>query len=281
MDKIFCIYEGKEIAKEDSNAEHIIPLSLGGNNMFTIPVSKTKNSELGTTVDGELSKDPLISLQRMETSYKGHSRKSVHPVFKRAFIKKSKKPVQVRYTPGKLKIFSPIDKRDLGDEELIGETVRTTIPYNKMIRMVFAAKVALSAGYYIYDDVFVKYADHASLRKLMNYRKGDSFDSLIHLPLSVECNLSTDEGLDEKKLICEILETSSVQFRLYADNRIRTTVAIGGKFLGSVTYNADVEKFPQSGEYEGGHIIKVLPDGLLIMSYKEMLDIIADAQSSK
>lgn len=280
MDKVFCIYECKEIDFAESNPEHIIPLSLGGSNMLTIRVSKDKNSQLGTAVDGELVNDPLISLLRMKMGYTGHSRKKIHPVFKRAFIKKSGKPVQARYTPGKLKVFSPIDKRDLRDDELTGEIVRANITYNKMIRIVFTAKVALAAGYFIYGDVFVKYADHDSLRILMNYQKGEPLERFGELPLGVECNLSSMTEEDEKKIISMALGTSGVQFKLYPDNWIRTTVAIGGEFLGAVTYRADTSQFPNSGEYEDGHIISIQSNGLLSMSYREMLNMLDEGIKS-
>lgn len=283
MSKIFCIYTNQEIETADSNPEHIIPLSLGGCNTFVIPVSSAKNAELGTSVDGEMVNDPVMSLYRQALGYKGHSRKKVSPVFKKAFIKKSGKPVQLRYDIGKIGIFSPMDRRDLQDDELSGEIVRATIPFNKMIRIVFVAKVALATGFFIYGNVFVQHADHDSLRKLMNYKKADPLESLQELPLGVECNLSTSGDLDEKKLICELMGTSSVQFKLYpAINRIRATVGIGGKFLGSVTFDATVNHFPQAREHEleGGQIIKLIPEGLFKMSYNEMLDIINDSQKT-
>jgi hypothetical protein len=52
---MYCIYTNREISEQDSNCEHIIPLSLGGSNEFVIPVSTKFNSELGSKVDGELS----------------------------------------------------------------------------------------------------------------------------------------------------------------------------------------------------------------------------------
>lgn len=283
MNKIFCIYTNQEIESTDSNPEHIIPLSLGGCNTFVIPVSSVKNAELGTSVDGEMVNDPVMSLHRLALGYKGHSRKKVRPVFRRASIKKTGKPVQLWYDIGKIGVYSPKDRRDLQDEELSGETVRATISFNKMIRMVFTAKVALATGFYIYGDIFVQYADHNSLRKLMNYKKGDPLDTIRELPLGAECNLSTSEELDEKKLICKVMGTSSVQFKLYPEiNRIRVTIGIGGKFLGSVTFDASVPHFPQTREEElqGGQIIKLVPEGLFKMSYSEMLDIINEAQKN-
>ena len=281
---MYCIYTDKEIEFAHSSLEHIIPLSLGGSNAFVIQVCGVKNAKLGAEVDGQLIKDPALSLHVSKLGYRGHSGKKVTPVFKKAFLKKTNKPVQLRYDIGRIAVYSPIDKRDLEIKELLGEIVRVTIPYNRMIRIVFTAKVALATGYFIYGDTFVQHADHESLRTLMNYTMGQPLDYLGALPLGVECNLSVSEELDEKKLISRVMKTSSVQFKLYsAINRIRATVGIGGKFIGSITFNADVAAFPQSRakELEGGQIIKLVPGGLWKMSYQEMLDIIEDAQKNK
>lgn len=58
------------------NAEHIIPLSLGGSNSFTVPVSKALNAELGSAIDAALAtSDVLTMFRRREFDARGHSNK--------------------------------------------------------------------------------------------------------------------------------------------------------------------------------------------------------------
>ena len=57
---MYCIYSGKEITPEEATVEHIIPLSLGGNNQFTTNVGKKINSDVGSKIDGKFSQDFLI-----------------------------------------------------------------------------------------------------------------------------------------------------------------------------------------------------------------------------
>lgn len=73
---MYCIYSGKEIIESEANVEHIIPLSLGGSDKFTIMVSKELNSYLGSKVAGKMTQDFLISMDRVKRDGKGHSKKS-------------------------------------------------------------------------------------------------------------------------------------------------------------------------------------------------------------
>lgn len=54
---IYCPYTDQDIAVGDSSPEHIIPLALGGLNSFTLPVSATFNSKVGSEIDGTLAND--------------------------------------------------------------------------------------------------------------------------------------------------------------------------------------------------------------------------------
>ncbi len=76
MDKTYCIYTDKVVSINKTNLEHIIPLGLGGCNGFCIRVDKTKNSALGSHIDGKLSNDFLISLLRRHKDFRGHSGKA-------------------------------------------------------------------------------------------------------------------------------------------------------------------------------------------------------------
>ncbi|UUO12074.1 HNH endonuclease [Alcaligenes faecalis] len=74
--KIWCPYAGEEMDSAACNAEHIIPLSLGGSNGFTVPVSKTLNAEVGSAIDAALAtKDIITMFRRREFDARGHSNK--------------------------------------------------------------------------------------------------------------------------------------------------------------------------------------------------------------
>ena len=62
---MYCIYSGKVLDDDEMNIEHIIPLSLGGCDSFTIMVGKKINSDLGSKIDGKFCNDFLIGLQQL------------------------------------------------------------------------------------------------------------------------------------------------------------------------------------------------------------------------
>ena len=73
---MYCIYSGKNLDDSEMNVEHIIPLSLGGCDSFTIMVGKKINSDLGSKIDGKFCNDFLIGLQQLPFDNRGHSKKS-------------------------------------------------------------------------------------------------------------------------------------------------------------------------------------------------------------
>ena len=58
---MYCIYTDRDVAEADGNQDHIIPLSLGGSDDFTVWADERFNSRMGSTVDGAIHKDFFIA----------------------------------------------------------------------------------------------------------------------------------------------------------------------------------------------------------------------------
>ncbi len=264
MGQIYCIYTDKTVEEEETNLEHIIPLSLGGCNDFIIKVDAQKNADLGSSVDGKLSNDFLVSLIRRRHDYKGHSKKTVEPTLKKSKIATSdtsETPAQVKFLKDKIEVFNPIEKRILTEEEVKGINIKSTFQFDRFLRICFTAKVVLAAGYFVYGETFRKYADHDSLRKLMNLNITETKESLRNIPLRVVDKFHSipenDKGMvGIYELICQAIGGSCVIFMLSTDNIIGS-VGIGGEFIGSVNFKADAAKFPNEDDYRLGHIVGV------------------------
>jgi hypothetical protein len=276
LKKEYCIYEDAFFDESLMSIEHIIPLSLGGSNLFTIKVSKKSNSNLGALVDGKFANDSLIKLHNLNYEYKGHRRKKNKVIFKKSRIKNTNEPVQIGISKNRIEVYSLRNSKILSPNELANHTVQSIIDYSQTIRIVFTAKVLLATGYYLYSDLFVKNTDHVSLRKLMNYKQGESFESIKDLPLKVSCNLSKSKNYTIGDLICETLDDATIIFK-YENTCIKGIVGIAGKFIGSITFLADTLKLNNTNDFENGHIINIKKNGILKMSYKEMQDIIEDS----
>lgn len=190
---MYCIYSGKEIKESEANVEHIIPLSLGGSNEFTIMVSEKSNSYLGSKVDGKMTQDFLISMDRVKRDGKGYSKK-VPRVDVKSKLDNGNSAI-TSFTNDDMKVFDPIKKKYIDVSHKI--EMRTKLDLD--IRIKFTAKVALATGYYLFGDKFVKYSDYQSLRNIMmsdnlkEYRKKASRKIRFQDPLLTgkECKEDT------------------------------------------------------------------------------------------
>lgn len=274
--KTYCIYTNTVVDIESTTPEHIIPLSLGGCNEFTIPVERAKNAEVGSRVDGKFANDFFISLIRKHKDYRGHSNKPVTPSFKKSKVNGS--PIQVKFVGDTVEVYDPIARKTLTQSEVEGLELESAILLNQHVRIIFVAKVLLAAGYFTYREVFRDYADHESLRKLMNLGLNETTESLKSLPLKVVdpvyCPIEATEYKPTFELInsiCVRYDNSCVIFTLGTEN-IVGTVAIGGELIGQINFEADITKFPDVDDMKDGHAIGIKDGKLQRDSYKNLID---------
>ena len=133
------------------------PLSLGGANGFEVMVDGSLNSKIGSEIDGVFSSDLTIAMKRQKFDAVGHSKKRPKVTIKKANINSTGQRVQVsldRKTG--MKVWDPVESRYLSDKETAGQEISLNFSMKKWIHLKFAAKVALSSGYFLYGQTFVK-----------------------------------------------------------------------------------------------------------------------------
>lgn len=272
---IYCIYTDRIIEDDASNSEHIIPLSLGGANGFEIPVDKEFNAVAGTEIDGEIANDFINMFHRREHDAKGHSRKSPYPKVKKSIIEDSGKPIQVSFKKENIDIYSPMDGRNLTEDEKHGLTFKSTINIKIDCNIKFTAKVALSAGYFIYGDLFKEKVDHHELRQLMNFNrktsKQEDFNSFNTLgwywPHPVPEKDSKDFAMYDsfaKSLNCSFV------LCIPAPKNIGFVVSVLGRLIGILNVPANTDDFPNSGDYDLGHAVLLKNKKTERISYREL-----------
>ncbi|MFC0383012.1 hypothetical protein [Chromohalobacter israelensis] len=176
-DLIYCPYTDREIEPSLSNSEHIIPLSLGGSNSFVLPVNAEFNSDAGSDIDGELANDLLVLFRRRHFDARGHSKKKPKILSKHSKMDSGSRPVQVEFAGEEgIKVYDPVQKRTLGEEEIAGQQFTSRFTISRYGRLKFAAKVALAGGYFVFGDWFRSNVEHHELRALMNF----DLNSWIH-----------------------------------------------------------------------------------------------------
>lgn len=248
--QFYCIYSGKYVNKTNSSVEHIIPLSLGGSNDFTILVDRSMNSLAGSIVDGKITNDPLVKLNIIRNDFRGHSGKSPKLDLKKSRI--GEKPVIMSFKKTGLELFDPIRKKPINH----GGSINSQFMMDLTIRIKYVSKVALATGYFVYGDTFVQYADHNSLRKVVFSRdleneelKGIRFYDNLH---GVE---EKDKGFHKlEEVHMKYLNGSAVTFVLSNVNII-AHVSIGGQYIGTVNFKAQSERFPNDGKYRLGKVL--------------------------
>lgn len=252
---IYCPYVDRDIPVDDSNPEHIIPLSLGGLNSFTLPVSKDFNSRVGSEIDGALANDFLVMAERDKHGVKGHSGKHPQYVIRNASNADTGEPLQVTLgqTRG-LRLWSPLEKRDVTGR---GQKVNVQFKLDLDVEARFIAKVALSAGYFFYGDQFRHHVKHEDFRTIMNYRPNEMGDLLGTIEARYDHRFREPETDNDKILraMAAGFAPRSMVALMPNSNSLSVMVGILGRYLGMLNVPAETSGFPNSGEYRWGQFI--------------------------
>jgi hypothetical protein len=273
---MWCPYTDKEIDEAESNPEHILPLALGGCNVFTIPVARSANATIGSEIDGALANDPLIAFARREFDARGHSGTPPRVILKRATFQD--RPVQVTFPGGGRApvIWAAKSRLDVSPEQVEGQqfSVKWSMPQFGRIR--FAAKVALSAGFYALGNYFREHVAHGEARRIMYSASYEDFKTIAsHVrtrvadpftPISEECH-------DLHSVIsfsCTRIR-GSVVLILPGPTNLVISVGVLGNYVGTLNMPADTSAFPGRPDYDLGHCLVVVDRQLERLSFRDYL----------
>ncbi|MEH7076964.1 hypothetical protein [Neobacillus drentensis] len=247
---VYCIYSGKYIPDSQSSLEHIVPLSLGGSDDFTIMVDRNLNSIAGSSIDGKISNDFLVKMNTIKKDYRGHSKKE--PVLKIKKAKLEDSPVSVHFKKSGMEIYDPIKKR------LVTESakVQLEMKIDLYARIRFVSKVALAAGYFTYKDIFVKYADHDSLRKIA-FSKGIADEHLSGIKFYDNLHSVKEEDKGLHLTLKNLIKSSGSSCVIFVLSNINIIayVGVGGEYIGTVNFKANTKKFPNDKGYRLGRVL--------------------------
>lgn len=252
---IYCPYTDRDIPVGESNPEHIIPLALGGLNSFTLPVSKDFNSRIGSEIDGVLANDFLVMAKRDKHLVKGHSGKEPQFVARNASDAETGAPLRVTMGQRRgLRIWSPRDKRDLTG---LGKKVNVPFSLDMDIALRFVAKVALSAGYFVYGDLFRHKVKHDEFRTIMNHRPNEVGDAIYAMEARVDHRFREPETDNDKILraMCAMVGPRSIVVLMPTSKTLAVAVGVLGDYVGMISVPADTSAFPNKDEFRWGQFI--------------------------
>ena len=262
---VYCPYTNRDIDRERTTAEHIIPLALGGTNGFEIPVDAEFNSKLGSELDGQLSNEFLIAMRRTKYGARGHSGKEPWATIKKASYGDDNRPAQVGiHRKHGIRLWDAQDRQEKSEKG----TIRINTSLNIDLPVRFAAKVGLVAGYCAYGKKFRDFVDHHHLRQVMmiDPAKLESDDGK-YMATAKRVKARVDSYLHEvpsdddwKLLILRRFCTNadgSVVVLLPGPNFFQITVGILGQFIATINVPANTDPFPNEGDYHWGHVMLV------------------------
>lgn len=263
----WCPYTDQYLDLVEMNDEHVIPLSLGGHNQFTIPVERVRNAELGSKLDAAISSSPLVASARRHYELFGHSRSD--PVVRWPTHHKGMKGT-LDLTNEEVKF---ITYRSLNPNGLnlsltppSSDRLTSNFTFDENIILSFGAKLALGASTFLFGDTFRNHGYHNELRALMNSPK--SIDDLkfmvctnggrgfwaLSWPRSLQTTIVFPAWFDvvlgqpDKNVVFALHTTSEV---------ILGCSILSGFYRWFFNVARDPECFPIGGDFELGAVIDI------------------------
>lgn len=160
----YCIYTDSDVSEEAGNYDHIVPLSLGGDDGFTVWSDAQFNSDVGSKIDGALANDPLMMFARRDADARGHSNAEPVPKWKRSKLKGE--PVQVSWGKN-VEVWDSKANALMDPKDVEGQKFTSEFKLDISVRPKFVAKVVLGAGQHFFEDTFRHEFDCQALRDLL------------------------------------------------------------------------------------------------------------------
>lgn len=271
---MYCIYTDAEVAPEDGNRDHVIPLSLGGANDFTVWSDTDYNSKVGSAVDGAINKDFFVGPALVASGVKGYNRKVAAPRVRKATI--DGRPAQVTLTGQGFKVWDARERRALSDEETAGSEITLSFNVHAFTALRFIAKVALGGGYAIYGEPFRRAVDCAALRRVIDLEvEAAKVDPIIRNSGFIACDRWHSDSQAGRpsylyRVLCEQVSRSILICEVFT-NGIAFHVGVVGEFIGTLFCPGDTSGLPNDEDHEGGHVVVLAPGATERLAFHDLL----------
>ncbi|WP_144770304.1 hypothetical protein [Herbaspirillum sp. SJZ099] len=232
------------------------------------------NAEVGSKVDGVLANDFLILSRRIALDARGHTKKKPIAISKKSTMGDQKSPVQVEFfSEDGLKVYDPIKRRNLTEEEVSGKTFTSSFTLHRFSRLRFAAKVALATGYFVFGEWFRQNVAHDELRTLMNLDSSPSPEDFEGFRIQVYDEFTQPSEADQQQFVmdeafCRIVKGSCVYF-VPGPVNLGVTVGVLGEYLATLNIPAKTDEFPFSDENDLGHTVLLENGQMERISYRQ------------
>lgn len=267
-----CPYTGQVITRLNSEPDHIIPLSLGGSNMFVVRCQKKFNNDFGSRVEQQVLNHPMFQMG-LQPKVSGHRKpKEVKwlggNLFEKSAPRFQGRPVQYRYENGKLAI---VDRRSgLLISNVINECgIITHFPNtaNQELLLTLKAFLGLMRFYHTDDPL---YLDLDEIRRLLQMAfkrsEGTAIQSSIgYLSASLIAAKDAKQASRIHKSFGELCpRNASFLFLLCDGDSIHFSLACRGLHIGSLLI--PLTQHSQKPPADSGTAMLVRGSGIVVMS---------------
>jgi hypothetical protein len=218
-----------------------------------------------------MAEDFLVKMKRNRFDIRGHSGREPIFVVKHATNGQGL-PVQIELNQRSgLAVWSPRDREYVADQRAANLTMKFSV--NIDTAMKFVAKVALSAGYFVYGELFRNKVKHGDFRAIMNYDPSNS-NGCEGIEARVDDRFSESVNADLQifRMICRASEPYSIVGFAHSNNRFGVFVGILGDYIGLIHVPAAMEGFPKDGDHQMGHVIQLKNPEITCGSMKKTLE---------
>lgn len=270
---MYCIYTDKDVPETDGNLDHVIPLSLGGDNKFTIWAEKKFNSTLGTEVDGAIANDPLVMFARRDADARGHGGTEPVPKFKKSEF--GGQPAQVSFGKDAVKIWDAKSRSYLPQDQIEGQPVESQFKLDPRQTIRFVAKVALGGGYFMYGDALRKAMDCDELRRIISFdaeksKREDFQNSRIKICDRFHPDVKANTHVQTHKELVEFQKRSTL-ICVPCQGWMEFHVGVLGMFMGTLAVPADTSGLPNDMELNDlGRVLLLGPGEFQQISYRQL-----------
>jgi hypothetical protein len=151
--------------------DHVIPLSLGGHDQFTIRVSERGNAEANRLLDEAVCRHPFVAFMRRTHKIVGRQDE----------VPNVRWPTKVGDAPGilnwskpkvELATFRSKGRYGINMTRVLdkGEAISSEGTFDADLLTRFGCRLALGASYHLFGDVFREHGYHNELRDVMRAR---------------------------------------------------------------------------------------------------------------
>jgi len=276
----YCIYSNsyfEKAGKERNDKDHIIPLSLGGNNNFVVDAEKNFNSKFSNEVEGKLANDFLIQMNRNYFGLRGHAKKDVMPERDGKIEGGGKVKIEFNKAAKKITIKDIRSKQKVIDWGKLSFSLNYKDSYFELF-LRFAAKVALGTGYFLYEDFFVKNVAHDELRLIMNglskLNEKERRKIKTRGYLGRWFSPKKDTETKEYKLYSEICKSvqGSVVIIYPTTKSLCFHIGIASEYVGMINVPAKTDMLLEKYKDGLGHVILITKNGFKQGSLKSIFN---------